>query len=1131
MPDRPYFKTNIGELEKLVEEHQHSVDALKIIGVELSYRNTDRAKRLRLRLTQLIVANQIENLTVKNHQLPDQQGYEQPSDLSLLSFPAKTDLEAAAEPKPIMLKEPMPPIQNAPEKILAAWTALEVLSPQSYRRPESLAAGSRAAVAPLSRAMPWEGDGEKSKPDYKLFYQVPLGIINQSQAVEALLTVYSDDRPERVKGQDYAVAAVILVDREGRPVGDEPVSISSFSWALRPALSGDLASLGDWADVEQGLVERLSKLMLRPEAQENGADSDGSKYQPLTRAMLDQAFQWLQIELQIPLGLIAPSTFAIRTYKSLKSSDLPDAMLLNSFFFRDLTKARNQFKNGTAPKQLARYLGAEPQHHRTELLRDAQALARVLEPLRFPKARWPVKGGHPLVLLQQAAVNIAHEELKEDGIIAVNGPPGTGKTTLLRDIVADQIVQRAERMAAFADPEAAFKHSGVKIKAGQAFLHLYIPDPSICGFEMIVASSNNKAVENVSRELPGKDAIDNVHQLSHLNTVSDALLGHESWGLIAAVLGNSSNRYAFTQSFWWNEDNSLRRWLGHAAGKPHWIEEKDSATGKITKRLPRVVERHEPPADKNEALVSWRKARTEFQQLQKEVVEAISRVEVIRLKNAMLPDLVGVTTAWRDLLPKRPGFWHMLFRTKAARDWNERNTALRSRVLLNVETAKEIIPPNLKSAIERCVRKQPTYAEVDAWQRELASLLSVAHEDKTAIGERFVDDAFFDKAHDEKQLTPPWLDQSIHDKREALFVSAMRLHEAFMAAAAKPMRHNLASAMYAIMGNIPKDDARYPMIPELWQSLFLAVPVISTAFASVDRMFGPIDKPTFGMLLVDEAGQALPQAAVGALMRCKRAIVVGDPIQIEPVVTLPKSLTTTICQRFGVAPLVYNAPMASVQTLSDAATPYVAEFPIGDGVREVGVPLLVHRRCADPMFSISNRAAYDGQMVQAKKVGNSTIRDALGSSRWIDLKGAADDKWSPEEGAQALSMLRALHQDDVVPDLFIVTPFVAVQDGLRRLIAEQNDLNDWLGGSRRWASDNVGTVHTVQGREAQAVIFVLGASLPEHGGARNWAGSTPNLVNVAVTRAKEALYVIGNHELWNGVGYLRYLNTLPVVSR
>ncbi|MDK8008962.1 AAA domain-containing protein, partial [Escherichia coli] len=79
-------------------------------------------------------------------------------------------------------------------------------------------------------------------------------------------------------------------------------------------------------------------------------------------------------------------------------------------------------------------------------------------------------------------------------------------------------------------------------------------------------------------------------------------------------------------------------------------------------------------------------------------------------------------------------------------------------------------------------------------------------------------------------------------------------------------------------------------------SLFMVVPTVSTTFASVRTMFGDLPPESIGWLLVDEAGQAVPQAAVGAIMRAKRSIVVGDPLQIPPVVSLPEKLNVEICK-------------------------------------------------------------------------------------------------------------------------------------------------------------------------------------------------------------------------------------------
>jgi AAA domain len=310
----------------------------------------------------------------------------------------------------------------------------------------------------------------------------------------------------------------------------------------------------------------------------------------------------------------------------------------------------------------------------------------------------------------------------------------------------------------------------------------------------------------------------------------------------------------------------------------------------------------------------------------------------------------------------------------------------------------------------------------------------------------------------------------------------------------------------------------------LWASLFLVVPLISTTFASVNRMLGKLPSESLGWLFVDEAGQALPQAAVGALLRTRRAVVVGDPIQIEPVVALPDTLTHAVCRRFGVDPDHYSAPSASVQALADSASSYTSEFQTHVGSRSVGVPLLVHRRCSEPMFSISNAIAYSGLMVSAKLPKPSTIRDVLGPSTWIHVEGTGEGKWCQEEGDEALRMLHQLKQMVVKPDLYVITPFVIVADRLRQTIRESDVLRGWVEDEWHWINERIGTIHTAQGREAEAVILVLGAPHPTQTGARGWAGGRPNLLNVAVTRAKEAIYVVGNRRLWREAGLFRELD-------
>jgi hypothetical protein len=475
----------------------------------------------------------------------------------------------------------------------------------------------------------------------------------------------------------------------------------------------------------------------------------------------------------------------------------------------------------------------------------------------------------------------------------------------------------------------------------------------------------------------------------------------------------------------------------------------------------------------------------------------------------------------------RPWFFSRLFGTASYRSWCDRHEVVAKELASQQMILSRVVADADAKAAEH-VRANSDYQRLQA---SLDALMATLQHDKMsyeAIAARyhgtFISDEFFDLRHQEKQKAAPWLDERTARLRNDVFEAAMALHKAFVDAAAKPIRHSLNALMDGFGSRSLGSPEKDALIPHLWSTLFLVVPVVSTTFASVARMFSKIDPGTLGWLLVDEAGQALPQAAIGALMRTQRAMVVGDPIQIEPVVVLPDQLTEAICQQFGIDPLIYNAPAASAQTLADSATEYFGTFETKFGTREVGVPLLVHRRCAEPMFGLSNSIAYENLMVQAKVAKPSAIRDVLGPSRWLDVEGRGQEKWCPQEGEFLLTKLRQLRERNCPPDFYVVTPFVAVQDRLRELLRKSGLLDGWVENPYQWVWDRIGTVHTVQGREAEAVFFVLGAPDAQQRGARGWAGGRPNLLNVATTRAKEAFYVIGNRSLWKTAGVFHSLD-------
>lgn len=361
-----------------------------------------------------------------------------------------------------------------------------------------------------------------------------------------------------------------------------------------------------------------------------------------------------------------------------------------------------------------------------------------------------------------------------------------------------------------------------------------------------------------------------------------------------------------------------------------------------------------------------------------------------------------------------------------------------------------------------------------------------------------------------RELSIPWLTPEWFKARARVFIEALKLHKAFITANAKVMRENLWGAIDILQGTVPLETSS-ESIASAWSSLFCVVPVLSTTFASFSRLFSHIGQEGLGWLLIDEAGQALPQAAVGAIWRARRTVVVGDPMQLKPVIALSLSAQTML-QRHYQTEATWIPGRTSVQELADRVCSMGTMVKHRDTCKWVGMPLRVHRRCERLEFDLANTISYGGLMIFGTPPRPPLT---LPRSRWVDIPGTVehDGHWIPEEGGMAKQLIEKLIREQMPPEsIFVVSPF-------RKVVSHLNELKN---NNKKL---NIGTIHATQGREAEVVILVLGGN-PDKPGAKKWASQEPNLLNVAVTRAKRRFYIIGNQKEWSQYPFFREASEL-----
>lgn len=985
---------------------------------------------------------------------------------------------------------------------------------------------------------------------------------------------------ETLDDEGLTCFARLFIDKNGLPKWNG-FSVSTLPWAMGSLQSGGFGQLSQ-ANYDQDMdLLKTSFKMLEAQFEEGQTEASPGRFDAaMLVALLKNLCQWARFAPDYPFVVkiqpipakqespLTPTTKmisanALSTLDSEISVEEEEASgekdepfnILNSFFIQDMEKALNDVAN-THHQTLELYINGCEEKIDIQNHEHHSFLLEQLQPSQGNRGRWPAAKTNMMSLMQQLCINQSFHTATRKAIIATNGPPGTGKTTLLKDIIAENIVQRAWVLSGFSSVKACFSERK-KLVINDDCVTINLLKPELTGFEMLVVSSNNTAVENITRELPLKSSLAGEFRepCGYLRPVAAKLSANhykqkvvpvqpslQPWGLIAVTLGNSSNCDEFIQKFFFSpdrEEESVQRvvageyltiweWRDHYKGLS-FIQAK-TAFIQAWNDVNNYQEKLQELALLHDVLLKniWGLKITEQQRLLTDLECELAQLNTDKLK--MEQSLVEVehqqSVVFGEIAQQitlKPSFWKRLLRFKEVELFQQIIQNLQTRRLHLSEVfvqLQEQIQQVKKDSVEKenaCVVAQELLNDYKMQQRETQQRYEQLK--LNCPGVNVPAASITENDH----ITGYWQSAEFNELRTKLFIQALQLHEAWLAEALQ--KKCFGGNLFAIKSLL---EGKHPLASShelaIWQSLFMVIPVASSTFASIARQFKNLKAQSLGWLLVDEAGQAIPQAAVGALWRCKKAVVVGDPRQIEPIMTVPAPLIEGAAKYHFPQVNPYWLPhVTSIQKLADLASPLGSVMQINQQQEWIGIPLLVHRRCLEPMFSIANEIAYENKMINARQVTASTDTQ-LPMSCWFDVSGIATDKQFIPEQAHCLLRLFIwfYNKDKGLPRLFIITPFKQIQKCLKALIQHQPNWIDKIDPNipipaprdmQQWMHRHIGTVHTFQGKESEKVIFVLGAD-KEQKGAVSWASSKPNLLNVALTRATDRIYIIGEWELW-----------------
>jgi superfamily I DNA and/or RNA helicase len=256
----------------------------------------------------------------------------------------------------------------------------------------------------------------------------------------------------------------------------------------------------------------------------------------------------------------------------------------------------------------------------------------------------------------------------------------------------------------------------------------------------------------------------------------------------------------------------------------------------------------------------------------------------------------------------------------------------------------------------------------------------------------------------------------------------------------------------------------------------------------------------FDFVIIDEASQNDIASILPLLFRAKHAIVIGDPNQLRHITHLKNHLLEKFAETFqlGSSLIDYHYIKRSAYDLSAKVFQQLtgrAPFVLRN-----------HYRCHQDIIQFSNYQFYDSKLFPKSYIQKdiSPLRPGIS---WRNVQGNYKDHTNLNEVNSIVAFIEELQRNGLSESISIgiITPFRNQKNLLIKLLSQKRlisgKLNDRIQAS---------TVHSFQGDERDIIIYspVISSGINER--TQEWLDKSTDLLNVAITRARNALVIFGD---------------------